>query len=97
MLSALHYLIRSRADGRYLTAKVDETADNPEIRYLMIFREHHEALTYLNTHAAELAHHFSVETIPATQLKALLQRWGYQGVGQVQDPIEPRIQFLQNQ
>lgn len=97
MLSTLHYLIRSRADGRYLTAKVDETEDTKEVRYLLIFREHHEALTYLNTHAAELAHHFSVETIPGTQLKALLLRWGYQGVGQVQDPIEPAIQFLNSQ
>jgi hypothetical protein len=97
MLSELHYLIRSRADGRYLTARVDGTDGEKEIRYLLIFREHHEALTYLNTHAAEIAQHFSVETIPASQLKALLLRWGYQGLGQVQDPIEPHIQFLKNQ
>jgi hypothetical protein len=93
MLSELYYLIRSRADGRYLTAKVEAREDESELRFLLIFQEHHEALTYLNTHAAELAQHFSVETILGTQLKPLLLRWGYQGVGQVKDPIEPAIQF----
>jgi hypothetical protein len=93
MLSELYYLIRSRADGRYLTAKVEATQDEKELHFLLIFREHHEALTYLNTHAAELAQHFSVETLLGTQLKPLLLRWGYQGVGQVKDPIEPSIQF----
>jgi hypothetical protein len=94
MFSQIHYLIRSQADGRYLTAHFPATGDRPETEYLLIFKEHHEALTYLNTHAPDLASRFSVESIPATQLKGILQRWGYPGVGQVQDAIAPRIQFL---
>jgi hypothetical protein len=94
MFSQIHYLIRSQADGRYLTARLPATGDRDAQEFLLLFKEHHEALTYLNTHAPDLAHRFSVESIPATQLKAILQRWGYPGVGQVQDAIAPHIQFL---
>lgn len=94
MFSQIHYLIRSRADGRYLTARIPVTGDRVGQEYLLLFKERHEALTYLNTHAPEVVERFSVESIPATQLKAILQRWGYPGVGQVQDAIAPHIQFF---
>jgi hypothetical protein len=59
-----------------------------------LFKEHYDALSYLNTHAAGVSDRFSVESIPATQLKSIMQRWGFKGLGLVQDPLEPQIQFL---
>jgi len=50
MLSEVHYLIRSKADGRYITARPHED----ESGYLLLFRENFEALSYLNTHAGDL-------------------------------------------
>lgn len=96
MLSSIHYLIRSKIDGQYLAARArDNTSSRPnETKYLLIFQESFDALSYLNTHAPELAHQFSVESLPGTQLKGLLQRWGFVGVGVVSDPLEPRIQFV---
>ncbi|MGF1479757.1 MAG: hypothetical protein ACFB4I_09730 [Cyanophyceae cyanobacterium] len=88
MLSQL-YLIRSKADGSYLAAHPTDEAN-----YLLMFREKFEALSYLNTHGQGVADRFAVESIPGTQLKALLQRWGFSGVGLVQDPLIPQIQFM---
>ncbi|MGH2415166.1 MAG: hypothetical protein ACRDEA_16035 [Microcystaceae cyanobacterium] len=94
MLSQVHYLIRSRIDGQYLVARLNTGESDTEANYLLIFREDFEALSYLNKHGADVANRFAVESIAATQLSGLLQRWGFKGVGLVQDPLEPRIQFL---
>ncbi|AFY48731.1 hypothetical protein Nos7524_2917 [Nostoc sp. PCC 7524] len=92
MLSEVYYIVRSKADGRYLTARPNEDTSG----YLLLFRENFDALTYLNTHAAEVANRFAVESIPGTQLGSLLQRWGFTGVGVVTDPLLPKVDFLQH-
>jgi hypothetical protein len=92
MLSEVHYLIRSKADGRYITARPTED----ESGYLLLFRENFEALSYLNTHAADVAQRFTIESIPGTQLGSLLKRWGFTGVAVVTDPLLPTVEFLQH-
>lgn len=94
MFSQVYYLVRSRADGRYLLAHPPTDDKSAESGYLLMFRENFEALSFLNTHGADVAERFAVESIPATKLKDLLKRWGYQGVGIVQDPLLPKIDFL---
>lgn len=83
-----YYLIRSKNDGQYITAHV---GDN---QYILLFQQDFEAYSYLNTHARDLAQKFAVETLVGSQLSALLNRWGYQGVGLVQDPLIPRVEFM---
>ncbi len=97
MLSQTHYLIRSKLDGQYLTARLKNKENDTEVCYILIFREHFDALSYLNAHAAEVASRFGVESISGTQLKSVLQRWGFKGIGLVQEPLEPQIQFLSSQ
>lgn len=94
MISSIHYIIRSRRDGSYLTARVRTHEDEPETQYLLVFQEDFEALSYLNTFASELAPQFAVESLSANQLKGVIQRWGFKGIGMVKDPLEPRIQFM---
>jgi hypothetical protein len=91
MLSQVFYLLRSRADGKYLSAN-----PNPDsaVSYLLMFREDYDALSYLNAHAADVADRFGVESIPGSSVKKLLERWGFNGVGVVQDPLVPNIEFL---
>lgn len=91
MLSQVYYLVRSKADGRYLVACPNQ--DNAS-GYLLLFREHFEALSYLNTHGVGVAEQFGVESLPGTQLGGLLKRWGFTGVGIVQDPLLPKIEFF---
>jgi hypothetical protein len=93
MFSQAHYLIRSKTDGRYLVARLQGNTDQ-DIDYILLFKEHYDALSYLNTHAPEVADKFGVESVISSQLNTILQRWGYQGIGVVEEPIEPRIQFL---
>ena len=95
MFSQIHFLILSRADGRYLVA-TSPGANSTKASYLLMFREHFDALSYLNTHAADVADRFAVESVSGTQLKGLLKRWGFNGVGIVQDPLVPQIEFLEN-
>lgn len=99
MFSQTFYLIRSRVDGQYLVARPQKKTDDEETRshpgYLLLFKEHFDALSYLNTHGAEVADQFAVESMPGNQLGNLLQRWGFLGIGIVQDPLVPQIQFLQ--
>jgi len=91
MLSQTHYLIRTKADGSYLVARPDpDTAAG----YLLLFREYAEALSYLNAHAAERAAEFGVEPASGPQLRGILERWGFAGLGLVDDPLLPRVQFL---
>jgi hypothetical protein len=52
-------------------------------------------LSYLNTHGSGVADRFAVEPLPGTQLGNLIKRWGFAGVGIVQDPLLPNIDFLQ--
>ena len=59
-----------------------------------MFREHFDALSYLNTHGSDVADRFGVESVPGTQVGSLLKRWGFTGVGVVQDPWLPKIEFL---
>ena len=99
MFSEAYYLIRSRADGSYLVAHPhaggDANADQKASpSFLLLFREHFDALSYLNTHASEVADRFSVESIPGTQIDPLLKRWSFTGIGVVQDPLIPRVEFL---
>lgn len=97
MLSQVYYLVRSQADGRYLVAHPPPTETLPATSgFLLMFREHFEALSYLNTHGADVAHRFAVESIPQSQVGNLLQRWGFTGVGIVQDPLLPKIEFLRS-
>jgi hypothetical protein len=97
MFSQTYYLVRSRADGKYLVAHLKGRSDSkeaPEQGYLLVFKEHFEALSYLNTHAQDLADRFGVESIPGSQLESLLKRWDFNGVGVVQDPLLPKVEFL---
>ncbi|HEY9822460.1 MAG TPA: hypothetical protein V6D35_17065 [Candidatus Sericytochromatia bacterium] len=96
MFSQIYYLILSRADGRYLVAKPNATASEAGDSYLLMFREHFDALSYLNAHGVGVADRFAVESVSGTQLKGLLKRWGFTGVGIVQDPLVPQIEFLEH-
>ncbi|MGB6300141.1 MAG: hypothetical protein WBF90_28770 [Rivularia sp. (in: cyanobacteria)] len=91
MLSETYYLIRSKADGKYLAARPNE---DDAATFVLLFRENFDALSYINTHAGDLANRLGVETISGTQLKTVLQRWSFNGVGMVTDPLLPKIEFL---
>ena len=94
MLSQVYYIIRSRLDGNYLTANFSQGSRATKASYLLMFREDFEALSYLNTHAADLRDRFAVESIPGTQITGLMKRWGFAGVGIVKDPLLPQVEFL---
>ncbi len=97
MLSHTHYLIRSKIDGSYLAAYPNLAANEqrtPDKGYLLLFKEHFEALSYLNTHGAGVGDRFGVESLAGTQLESLLTRWSFKGIAVVQDPLVPNIEFL---
>jgi hypothetical protein len=98
MFSETYYLIRSRIDGSYLAAYPDQSdldqARSPQNGYILVFREHFDALSYLNKHAAGLVDRFSVESLPGSQIKTVLDRWNFKGFGIVQDPLLPRVEFM---
>ncbi|MBP0028137.1 hypothetical protein [Roseofilum sp. Guam] len=83
-----YYLIRSQNDGQYITARLGDQ------NYLLLFQQDFEAYSYLNTHAPDISHQFTVESLVGSQLNALLNRWGYRGIGLVQDPLIPRVEFM---
>ena len=85
----INYLIRSKMDGKYVAASLEE-----QDKYLLLFQEQFDALSYLNTHAADLANRFSVDAIAKTEIKGLLSRWGFKGVALVEDPLIPQLKFL---
>ncbi|MBD1870606.1 hypothetical protein H6F88_09000 [Oculatella sp. FACHB-28] len=100
-MSQVFYLVRSRVDGQYLVAHpkptnppAQEQSSQSDSGYLLMFQEHFDALSYLNTHGAAVADRFAVESIPNTQLNGLLKRWGFIGIGVVKDPLLPQIEFL---
>ena len=84
----IYYLLRSQIDGKYVVAK-----DNDN-QYLLLFTEHFDALSYLNTHGIEIKDKFGVESLATSQLKPLIQRWGFYGIAVVQDPLLPKIEFF---
>ena len=65
--------------------------------YLLLFAEHADALSYLNTHGADVADQFQVESCLGAQLRQIIERWGFVGIGQVTDPLIPTVTFLQRQ
>jgi hypothetical protein len=99
MVSQPYYVLRSRIDGQYLAARpqMDNPPDPdkpPPAGFLLVFTADHEALSYLNAHAPELSDKFGVETVMASNLKSLLGRWNFQGLGMVNDPRIPEVEFF---
>lgn len=98
MYAQIYYLVRSKADGRYLVAHLGEAnredRATPDPGYLLLFREHFDALSYLNTHGQGVSDRFSVESVPGSQIESLLKRWNFKGIGIVQDPLLPKVEFL---
>ena len=93
-VSLLYYLLRSRADGRYLAARLRTDGPDPAAQFLLVFQADYDALSYLNAHAPEVSDLFAVEPITPANLKPLLGRWNFQGLGMVQDPRLPDIEFF---
>lgn len=100
MLSQIFYFVRSKQDGQYLVARPKMAApgesSRPPMGYVLLFREYADALSYLNTHGSGVSDRFAVESIPSTQLKGLMTRWGFDGIGLVQDPLLPSVEFLES-
>lgn len=97
MLSTPYYLLRSKASSQYLVARPPAAAGHPEQPgdpFLLLFIADFDALSYLNAHAGEYAAQFSVEYCDRTQIRKICDRWDYKGVGIVNDPLVPRIEFL---
>lgn len=96
MLSQINYLIRSKVDGKYLVARLPPEKQEKEANYLLLFQENYDALSYINTHGADFRDRLTVESVSSLQLKSVLQRWGYKGIGLVEDPLIPKIKFMTN-
>lgn len=94
MLSQVNYLIRSKVDGKYLLARLQPEKQEKEANYLLVFKEDYEALSYINTHGKDFRDRLTIESVSSPQLKGVLQRWGYQGIGLVEDPLIPKIKFM---
>ncbi|NEP20463.1 MAG: hypothetical protein F6J97_26885 [Leptolyngbya sp. SIO4C1] len=92
MFSQSYYLLRSKLDGQYLVAR--PRSGDQSNGFLMLFTADYDALSYLNRHGAEVADRFGVESISGPQLKQLMDRWGFDGVGMVNDPLVPQVEFL---
>jgi hypothetical protein len=96
-MAETYYLVRSRADGQYLVAHPRAASGDrasADAGFLLLFKEHYDALSYLNTHGKDVAHQFAVETVTNSQMESVLKRWGFVGVGVVQDPLLPKVDFL---
>jgi len=97
MISQLYYLLRSRADGSYLVARPHGQGDPnqpPPAGFLLVFTADYDALSYLNAHAPDLSDKFAVETVTSSNLKPLISRWGFQGLGMVNDARLPQVEFF---
>jgi hypothetical protein len=92
MYSQVYYLLRSKQDGRHIAARPE--AGQPEKTYLLVFAADYDALSYLSTHAPEVRDRFLVESVPAYQIRELLSRWGFTGIGSVSDPYVPTVEFM---
>ncbi|MGL5083634.1 MAG: hypothetical protein ACRC8A_19300 [Microcoleaceae cyanobacterium] len=91
MLSQVYYILRSKQDGQYIAAHPNPDAAT---KYLLLFSEQFDALSYLNKYAQEWADRFAIEAITGPQIKSILQRWGFVGIGLVEDPILPQVEFM---
>ncbi len=97
MLAESYYLIQSSRTGHYLVAhptQGSKTSAELDAGFLLLFRDVVDARSYLNTHAGELASQFRIDSVQRDQLAALLKRWQFRGVGLVNDPLVPQIEFL---
>jgi hypothetical protein len=94
MTAPIYHIARSRQDGRYLVAHPQP--EQPTAQYLLVFREDYDVLSYLNTHAPGQASQFASESLPASSLGQVLARWGFQGIGMVNDPLLPHVEFLRH-
>ncbi|TAF51098.1 MAG: hypothetical protein EAZ61_11365 [Oscillatoriales cyanobacterium] len=88
--SLLYNTLRVKQNGQYLAATPNP--DRPD-RFILIFCDRSEALSYLNAHAAGLEDRFTIETVQQTQIQGILERWGFTGIGLVRDPRLPEIEF----
>ncbi|MEL6137572.1 MAG: hypothetical protein AAFR42_09220 [Cyanobacteria bacterium J06628_6] len=95
MSTQSYYLLRSKRDGQYLAARPRQ--GNDAKGFLMLFSADYDALSYVNHHAAAIADQFSVESVMGSQLKQVMARWGYDGIGLVKDPLTPSVEFLTQQ
>ncbi len=50
----------------------------------------------MNADATDLVNRLTVESIPGTQVRSVLKLWGFAGVGMVDDPLLPKVEFLQH-
>ena len=97
MINTPYYLLRSKSTGKYLVARPPVEGVHPEQPtdpFLLLFVADFDALSYLNAHAGEHAAQFSTEYCDRTQIKKICDRWSYKGIGIVNDPLVPRIEFL---
>ncbi|MEL6778901.1 MAG: hypothetical protein AAFO06_16755 [Cyanobacteria bacterium J06597_16] len=97
MLNTPYYLLRSKSSGQYLVARPPVEGGHPEQPtdpFLLLFIADFDALSYLNAHAGELAPQFSVEYCDRAQIKTIADRWSYKGIGIVNDPLVPRVEFM---
>lgn len=97
MLNTPYYLLRAKASGKYLVARPPTPGEHPEAPtnpFLLLFIADFDALSYLNAHAKDHADQFSVEYCDQTKIKGICDRWSYKGVGVVNDPLVPRVEFL---
>jgi hypothetical protein len=91
MFSQTYYVVRSQGTGQYLVARpAQDNADG----FLLLFSSDYDALSYLNTHAPGNQGMGKVEGIPSTSIRSTLDRWQLCGVGIVEDPLIPQIQFF---
>ena len=89
---AFYYLIQSKKDGQYLFARPG--ADR-EAKFVLLFSERSDALSYLTAHVGAVSDRFLVQSVSSKDLAAILTRWDFRGVGSVEDPLLPKIQFLE--
>ncbi len=93
MNSQTFYLLRFKQNGQHLAARPD--GESSSRTFLLVFTADHEALSYLSTHAPAARDRFAVDAIATSQIKPLLTRWGFTGVGIVSDPFIPVVEFMQ--
>ena len=89
MLSQFYYVVRSQTSGEYLIAHPSADAADG---FLLLFSADYDALSYINAHGS--GGKGAVEMMTAIALPATLKRWELKGVGIVQDPLIPRVEFL---
>lgn len=94
MTPNFYYLLRSKRDGKYLLARSAMEEGQEPKSFLLLFSADYDALSYLQTHGAEVRDRFAVETQSSQQIKDLAKRWGFIGIALVKDPLIPTVDFL---